>query len=358
MRSRVVTSAPTRTLAGARGAVTTASGPTALSLLGVFCLSVLAVGIVYVVVIRIVDPRGLFGTGRFPVLIQDARREKMPLFKSYAAQGPVEGLLLGSSRSMKLDPKAFTRIAGRRFFNFAVSSARAEDDLAIYRWVRARGEHPRIVVVGLDVEALHNDDQLETPLEFNDELMLALRGREEWRAAVVRAVKRYKRSFGISHLADTVKSVGLVTGLVPRHPATTVDGDGYLNYLDWEYGSLAQCNRTTLQRFAGMTALSPRRKDDIAHLVEEARANGATVKIWLTPLNPETQRYIEERAPYRRLLADTIVFVGDFARRGLADVYDFSVPAAFGGDASRWYDCYHVDESSAAKIAAALMTTR
>ena len=50
---------------------------------------------------------------------------------------------------------------GFRAFDFAVEGARAEDYLVLYRWVRARGIRPRVVVIGLDVEALHDDDRPE-----------------------------------------------------------------------------------------------------------------------------------------------------------------------------------------------------
>ena len=86
-----------------------------------------------------VDPRGDFGGRRFLQVTMDSRMEKMRLFEAYAASGKVGGLILGSSRSMKIDPKELERRLSARFFNFSVDSARAEDYLAIYRWARRYG---------------------------------------------------------------------------------------------------------------------------------------------------------------------------------------------------------------------------
>ena len=72
-----------------------------------------------------------------PTVTLDARRQKMDLFRAYQAQEPVQGLILGSSRTMKLDPQVFGEATGQRFFNFTVDAARAEDYLAVYRKLSA-----------------------------------------------------------------------------------------------------------------------------------------------------------------------------------------------------------------------------
>jgi hypothetical protein len=80
--------------------------------------------------VRLVDPYRHFGTGIFPVLSEDERAEKLRLFRNHAATGPIEGLVLGSSRAQKLAPDRLAARLNGRFFNFAISNAPVEDDLA------------------------------------------------------------------------------------------------------------------------------------------------------------------------------------------------------------------------------------
>src|SRR5262249_16992690 len=115
-----------------------------------------------------------FGGRFFPHVLVNGRAQKMFLFKEYMQKQPVGGLLLGSSRSMKLDPKEWQAALGVPFFNFGVEYARAEDYLAIYHWVRRQGVTPRYVVIGLDVDALDNNDLPDERLQTNEELKHSL----------------------------------------------------------------------------------------------------------------------------------------------------------------------------------------
>lgn len=329
-----------------------------LVVLSVFVLTVFLFCAVYAALVRLVDPQGYFGTGLFPVLIQDARREKIRLYHAYAAAGPVGGLVLGSSRSMKLEPPLLSSLSGRRVFNFGVESARAEDYLAIYRWVRSQGGHPRIVVVGLDVEALHNDDVPETPFEFNEDLQYAWRGSDSRRAAVFRAVKKYKRSLGASRLIDVGKSMAIAIGFVRQTPATLLDADGYLRYLRWKPESLATCNEAMFARFRNMAGLSPVRRSALAQLIDEARADGAVVKLWLTPLHPATVAYLGPRSPYRARLADVRAYLDRLHGEWSFDSYDYSDPAAYGGEPADWYNCNHMSDRDTRLVVAGVLRDR
>src|SRR5687768_13190122 len=99
----------------------------------------------YASVLVAVDPRADFATGLVPPAILDSRAVKQRLFLDYARSVPVEGLVLGSSRAMKLRPDELGGLLGARFFNFSVDSARAEDYLAVYRWVRGTGASLRFL---------------------------------------------------------------------------------------------------------------------------------------------------------------------------------------------------------------------
>src|SRR3569623_1513769 len=124
-----------------------------------FSIHLVLLGAVYCGFVRYVDPYGEFGSGHFPSVVMDSQHEKLLLFKTFARNGPTDGLILGTSRSMLLRPTALAAGLGpgSRVFNFAVENGHAEDFLAIYHYVRAEGAKPRWIVIGLDVPSLHND---------------------------------------------------------------------------------------------------------------------------------------------------------------------------------------------------------
>jgi hypothetical protein len=345
-----------------------------LKFLSLFLATAVALSLVYVGLIRVVDPRGEFGTGLFPVVDLDIRARKMMLFRDYLARASPQGLILGSSRAMKLNPHTLEAATGRRFFNFAVDNARAEDDLAIYRWVREQHVQIKILVIGLDVEGLHNDDRSESSLLDNDALMATL-GRETLREpgllepfraySVARLVKKYKATFTIEYLNEAVQSVRF--SMLPQsrpEPQMDFEPDGYLRYRRWEQErsagrfrfdhDLERCLSKSVTRFDTMTQLSPRRRVYLRQVVDEALADGAHVVVWITSLHPLTSRYLELHTRYSALLEATRKYEQTLSADGAVATYDFSRPESYDGTVLGWYDCLHIDESNADRVAAVL----
>ena len=323
---------------------------------------------VFVALGRAVDPRDDFGGGICPQVTMDSRRDKMRLFKNYAFSGGVGGLILGSSRSMKLDPKELASRLGVRFFNFSVDSARAEDLLAIYRWVRRQGVTPHYLVVGLDVEALHDGEAYDTRLQENSELLAALRS--DVRSAgpfarFVRSASRYKAMFTAAYVEDLTRSVaGCRRRSSTKQALTELDPDGYLHYVKLERERAAGTFDLDRQisdslegyvlRFRSMRDLSPSRRQDLEQLIHEAKADGAVVKVWITALHPRTARYLGERTAYVELLSRTRELLARLRDTWGIDAYDYSAPERFAGSLSAWYDSGHIDEKNAELVAAGL----
>lgn len=341
--------------------------------LAAFLAATAALAALYAGIARWVDPRGDFGSGVFPVVAWDARAEKMRLFRAYAAEGAPEGLILGSSRAMKVRPSTLERATGQRFFNFAVDNARAEDYLAIYRWVRRQGARPKVLVVGLDVEALHDDDRAEASL-LHDSALLAMLGSEgppergllaPFRgSAAVRRARQYKATFTIEFLNDMLSAARLF--LLPQSrpvPLMEFEPDGYLRYRRWEREraagrfrfdrDLERCLTKSVGRFEAMTRLSGRRRAYVQELADEARAEGAHVVVWITTLHPLTTRYLESHTGYAALLDGTREYLRSLAGDGVAS-FDFSRPEAYEGTDGGFYDCLHIDETNAERVMAAL----
>ncbi|BDP43388.1 hypothetical protein DAETH_33570 (plasmid) [Deinococcus aetherius] len=314
-----------------------------------------------------VDPHGQFGGGRFPTVTLDARRQKMDFFRAYQRQAPVQGLILGSSRSMKLDPEVFSEKTGLRFFNFTVDAAKAEDYLAIYRWAKAQGAPIRRVMLGLDVEALHNDDQFFPNFRTNAELRGML-NRDQGGAALVGLsanASRVKDMFTVDFLRDTFKVVAARARSENRVPFMQFTANGYLHYPGREQQRAAgtfdltrevnACLPGYLTTYGGMRSLSPRRWGYLETLVREVQSDGGQVEIWISPLHPATTRLLASQTRYTRLLAETRAALQDLGRRTGVTVRDYASPERFGSNAQDWYDCAHIDNRGAELLSSRLL---
>ena len=310
-------------------------------------------------VFRTVDPRGDFGTGVFPLVVRESRAEKMRLLRDFPHVRDLQGLILGSSRSMELAPERLRARSGRRFFNFGVDSARAEDYLAIWRWVRAQNVHPALLIVGLDIEALHDDDVPENGLLANRELQRALTGRDDpW----VR-FRTYKRAFTPTYITDALESLRRWAG-PPHPPRYFYEADGLLRNTDIEAQRAAGtfdftqripgCFAIYVARFQNMAALSPQRKRDLETLIAEQHAAGGRTIVWLTPLHPATVAHLEGRTQYRRLLTQTRQYLDELRETTPVATFDFSEPRLYGGTTTDWDDCAHTSPIESARIASAL----
>jgi hypothetical protein len=342
--------------------------------LAAFFVALAAFAVVYGGAMRWVDPRGEFGGGRFPVVELDARAEKMRLFRAFREATAPAGLILGSSRSMKLRPRALAEAAGAPFFNFAVDNARAEDYLAIYRWVRQQGVAVRYLVIGLDVEALHDDDRPDPGLVRNGELVQALlrpglpvpgASLGVTRPGLVRRLKQEKATFRIEYVEDAARALRLFWRPAERPtPLMEFERDGYLRYRRWEVQRAAgtfrfdedmeRCLAKYLGRFDHMRRLSESRRAYLREVVEEAHGDGARVLVWITALHRQTEQYLEQRTAYAALLQDTRAYQEAIAREDGVVPYDFSRPPGEPGGGSGWYDCAHIDEAVADRVARSL----
>jgi hypothetical protein len=331
-----------------------------MAIIRTFVLTVVALAFIYAAAIQTVDPRGDFGRRPAAGLVLDARVEKIKRFQAYAAAGPVEGLILGSSRSMMLEPAGLEKATGLRFFNFSIEGARAEDYLEIYRWVRAQGIHPRVVILGVDVEALHNDDRREArqPMSSSGDAPPESR----WQAFRHRFAL-VKRAFGASYLADGVRAVAF-RPWSSRLPFYAFGPDGALRYPQLEerraHGTfdldrrIADCLPVYLERFQSMMGLSPRRRADLEATIREATSDGARVIVWLTTLHPRAIDYLEHRTRYAQLAAATRAYLESLAREPEVRVMDLSEASSYGASPRGWYDCGHIDEDNAARVIARL----
>lgn len=338
-----------------------------MKFLGVVLAWILALALALGGLLWWVDPRGEFGGERFPSVTLDARRQKMALFRAYQREAPVEALVLGSSRSMKIDPRRLEAVTGRRTFNFTVDADRAEGYLALYRWARAQGAPIRQVYLGLDVEALHNDDEMFANFRHNAELrrMLEPGTGGRWGTSLRAQVDRIRNLYTTAYLRDTARAVLAAAQPQGRVPMMTFAADGYLHYPRWEQArqagtfvldrEIGACVPGYLNIFREMRGLSPRRWGYVETLVREVREGGGEVVLWISPLHPSTSATLGRHTRYAALLAQTRTALRALAAQPGVSVRDYSSPDRFGSTPEEWYDCAHIDERGAERLATLLL---
>jgi hypothetical protein len=328
--------------------------------------------IVYGGLAYVVNPRGDFPHNLFPNLIADVLPEKMHLFQVFQRQRRVEGLILGSSRSMKLNPEVFRHATGKAYFNFAINSAHAEEMLLIYDWVRKQGVHPKVVVIGIDLEALHSDNLSslthQTIARIRNEIDTKPI-REPPMARIAEQAKALKNACTISYLDDIVRSIEIKAN--PARFTTkfqVFDANGYEHYPRFEAQRRAgtfdldahidTVINVKLNSYARMTGLSTSRKSDLEHLISEIEGDGGEIVLWLTPNHPRMIAAVSRQTPYRQRMQELRTYAHQLQTRYRIKVYDFSEIARFGGTMTGWYDGIHIDETNADLIANCILSGR
>lgn len=325
-------------------------------------LVALACGLfVYGLPVRLVNARGDFASGVLEPLTLEARNWKIDAYPGFASDRPINGLILGSSRSMKIRPETLAAAQGGRWFNFSVDNAKVEDYLAIYRWARANGPPLHSLLIGLDIEALNDDDVTDERFDRNVTL------RQELAPAIPAAaflerlrveIENDRRMYADWYARDTLRSIQLnLPGRLPPPRVAGFEADGYLQYLEFDAqrqagtfnlpAQIAACIPSYVLRFSSMRGLSAWRQGLLEQLLRETRADGVAVTMWLTPVHPATASALTTSTGYVAVRGLAVTYLFDLRSRFAIRTFDFSDPAAFGATAGGWYDCAHIDAINA-----------
>lgn len=298
----------------------------------------------------LLDPTGDLGTGLAPLVAPRDRDEKAAAFLRYHP-GP-EVLVLGSSHVMKLRPGCITELTGMRAFNFAVSGARAEDHLAILRFVLDHGAPAlKRLIVGVDPEAFQPH-----------ELERVLKSHALWRYAGRGASARWS-ALGLELLDRKVLIAGLhsihLFGMPPPRPYS-LEPDGFLRYTLLEEqtrsGTLPFGGylRSTISGYRGMfrtfTALDPGRVAAFRELLAAARQRGIVVDAFIPPLHPELLRGLAGTPTFAARMGETEALLQSLEREGLLHRFDFGTLESFGADPREFFDGQHMMETNASRL--------
>ena len=330
-----------------------------MAFLKAFLIRLLACLLAVHLVFGAVNPLGSFWGHWFPTTTPAARMRKRALFDAWQQSGAVEGLILGSSRSMMLVPKAFAAASGRRFFNFAVSDGRLEDVDAILAYAAERNAPVREIVIGIDPLMLTPG---ALPQELRDDWVFAPRveGRRNtvlWR--IGHGARLVKESLRPSFVREVVTSVS--AKLTHREPLHTFFVDGALEYQarDRAIAAGTYNRKSMIRKCIGeiMDSLKARHTFDpnklalLGRILADARARNISVTLWMTPYHPDLLNAAAEREPrLAAWLAQAPDTIGRIAAPYGVTFVNLQTAGAFGGDPEDWYDCVHFRPANAARI--------
>ncbi|MEO8335547.1 MAG: SGNH/GDSL hydrolase family protein [bacterium] len=313
-----------------------------------------------------VNPLGDFWGDIFPTATPVSRKAKLALFDDWRSHGPVDGVILGASRNMKLAPEAFTQATGLRYFNFSLAAATLEDVQVVQQILEEKHIRPREIVLGIDPALLSKVGPAHEALT-------------DWEFA--RRIEGAPPSTGwtLRHGAELiretltprfVKAVGtsIMAGVEKKDPLHHFYADGYVDYRPRDRliaeghfpreSLIKSCTKVVMGGFVTDHEFDPGHLAMLDSILARAVARGARVTLWLTPDHPDLANAVAQNPAidaWNRAVPDTLRSVA--ARHGVPFV-NLHALESFGGDPDDYYDCAHFGNANAARITTRLLEAR
>jgi hypothetical protein len=301
-----------------------------------------------------VNPRGEFPWQPIPPISSEDPAYKRWLLERQPAP---DVLVLGSSRSQKVAPSDVEDVANVTAFNFALADAYPEDALAVYRGV-AGEVRPREIILGLDL------NRLEPRGDASDRTQYAFGPLHREGAGVGEWGEAFVRTYDVLYARQAGGAILEVTGVV-GDGLVGFDEDGLAHYVPWETalaeGSFDQDRairqfldgRTGYPRFVG---LDPDHAQAVRDLVAEARADGVTVRVWLTPVHPRVEAAYGN-ATYPLYVHAAIDLLRSMCQPGV-HAHDYTDLDAFGGRPEWFFDGSHMMQENTRQVVESLYAGR
>jgi hypothetical protein len=267
------------------------------------------------------------------------------------------GLVLGSSRVLKLEPHYLESKFGMQFFNAGVNYGKPEDHLAMLRYYHCQfGTYPRLVVLGLDVHGFSDALPFDARLLSNAALVRQIPDAVGWEARW----QRWKELLSWQQSTASVKSLcHHLRGRADPEPAESFREDGLLVYHDREQqmaqgtydfdAALAYNKQEYRQLFANFDRLSPHRIKLFHALVKTCNQHNTQLVVFLTPMHPALADYLGTTCyPQRR--GELAHFLSSQAAAMRFAFCDLSEIDQFDGDPAVFVDGIHPLEPNTRRI--------
>ena len=294
---------------------------------------------------------------------ESTRTIKLRLLASYqqAFGSPPQLIVLGSSRSMRIDPEFLRTLLGVNGFNAGVGSGTPPDALAFLRVARATyPTQPMAVLYMLDVENMRltgfsrffeSVPQLVASLPSDAPGLGAYAGATTTATTTASSVRTYS-----SYAEARSSGASLLQAAYSLYPAYSDEhshwaSNGYLIWCIYDYerarGVTADSRLTfQLRRYRKVYpsdqpgGMSQESRWYVREVVKEANEMGVTPVIALTPYHPKLLAMLKTRGwdyVHRRILAYLNGLGAEYKLR----VLDFTSVKSFGGWGGGFYDGVH-----------------
>jgi hypothetical protein len=329
-----------------------------------YCFTVLAVcssllGLVAAINL-IVDPYAQYASGILPPVVQTGREAKLSLLDGYLQ--PPQGLVLGSSRVLKFEPKYVGSKTSRTYFNAGVNNGRPEDFLALYRHFHHRfAKWPEQMIVGIDVVALSDLPSPDARLVAEPRLAERIPEVIDWPMVL----RPYGELCSWQQLRSSLQAIRQAmrhagANLADEPPIEYFCDDGLLVYRqresqlaqgNYDFQSALEYNQREFTQLAeGFQSISLRRCYWLLVLAREAQQNGTKIVFFVTPMHPGLRDHLEPRTSLGAREVETIAFLQRLAERCDHHFIDLSQIESFAGDPDAFVDGIHPLESNTRRM--------
>jgi hypothetical protein len=311
---------------------------------------------IYGAVALVINPNQTGPLHFFAPALVDDRVPKTDLFRKFASSGPVDGLVLGSSRTLSISPRLLASLTGKRYFNFAISAAKMSEVEGIYEDVLRTGAHPRHVVIGLDVNYLLARKKVE-------ERQLAI-ARGALVPRLAQLLLDLRTVYTVEYAHDMFLWFEYQAGMIPPKAGNTFDPDGTrvadgrrVVSREQVQGAVSGCAGLMHTQFARYDGLSEIQFAELRKLLARAAADGARVEFFTTPFNPNVQSEMVEGTAYNELRDAAMQRLTEELRPFHSSVHDLAKMSSLPSGEEGWSDCVHYSEQIGEAIIRQILAT-
>ena len=331
-----------------------------------FCQIFLAVSVLLFVGIAgmnfVVNPYAQYLPAWFTPMVQTSRAQKVQLVES--CQPAPEGLILGSSRVLKLEPDYLERQTGYRFFNAGMNHGKTEDFLAFLRYYEdACGRPPKMVVLGLDVNAFTDGSPPDSRLLSNKELASRVPEAIRWSDRM----QRWRELLSWQQTKNSLKSIKLqlTSGAIPS-PVESFRADGLIVYHQrerelsegvYDFSAALEYNKNEYKHlFRAFKKMSPSRCRVFEVMADKCQAEGVKLMVFLPPMHPELNAHLLSCTEFAARKLQVKEYVQQQADRFGFTCCDLSDVSSFAGDPQLFVDGVHPLEPNTRRMIDRLLT--
>ena len=306
----------------------------------------------------VVDPFAQYpGPQPFGPVVQMSRADKLRLFNDLPAAP--DGLILGSSRVLKLEPGYLEAVTGLGFFNAGVNYAVPTDHLAWFRYYLDRfGRAPTLVILSLDLSSFSPTVQTDARLITNPTLAPYVHDVLPWKERWA----RWSELLDWHQVRESLRSLNhhVLQDQTPER-IEEYRPDGLLVYLErerqiangtYDYAGPLEFNKAEYaSRYRGFDKLQEGRLVEFEKLAAACRRNETRLVVYLSPMHPELMAHLEHSgASFQVLRGELADHVGRLAGVLGFEFFDLTEIESYGGEVGQFIDGIHQLEPNTRKL--------